>query len=91
MAQNGLTLKDAWETMFTEQERAKYGGEFSLENYDNYMKGEFYVGMQDFAPGEANCYTIDNNDYSDAGIRHLRSLIGLTGDFTYDQKALEDI
>jgi len=38
-----------------------------------------------------SCYTINNNDYSKDGIGRLRELVGLTGDFEYDQEALEAV
>jgi len=59
--------------------------------FDNYFMGEFYAGQEDFHPSEKDCHTINNNDYSIDGMRHLREIVGLTGDFTYDQKALEDV
>jgi hypothetical protein len=77
--------------MFPEEVRNKYGGEYTEENFDKYCMAEYYSGQEDFLPDEKNCYVIDNNEYGEAGIKHLREIIGLSGEFTYDVKALEDV
>jgi hypothetical protein len=40
-----MTLEDGWNTMFTEEDKQRYGGTFSPENFDAYMVGEFYTGF----------------------------------------------
>jgi hypothetical protein len=44
-SQHNMTLEKAWDMKMTEREKKLYGQEYSHENFDKYMVGEYYTGF----------------------------------------------
>lgn len=55
------------------------------------MTGEYYCGWEEYEASETNVFTINNNNYDKEGIKHLRDIVGLSGDFEYDTVAIENV
>lgn len=81
---NGMSLNDFWTTQVEQKDRDEFGEVYSDEVFDKYMISQFYRGLEAYADGEKNCFTIDNNDYGKPGLDRLREIVGIQGDFTYD-------
>lgn len=87
----GMTINDFWASQVEQKDRDIYGEIYSDEIFDKYMISQFYRGLEPYVAGEKNCFTIDNNEYGKPGLEKLREIVGMTGDFTYDQAAIENV
>jgi hypothetical protein len=92
MANMGMTLEMFYLKMVPEAGRQVYGLEYSEEAFDKWMTATFYHNYEDYEKSEGkHCYDIDNSAYGKPGVAELRRIVGLTGDFDYDIKAIEDV
>jgi len=91
MAHHGMTVEDLYNSQTDDEAKKKYGEKYSDEVFDKFMIGEFYNGWEEYESSETNCFTINNNEYGKPGVAELRRIVGLTGDFDYDPKAIEDV
>lgn len=89
----GMTMQELCESFATPEDLAKLPeGEWNDAKIDTFYKNKFYSGLQPFDESEkAYTHVIDNNDYGKPGIQHLRTIVGITGDFEYDATALENV
>jgi len=90
-ANMGMTLEMFYMKMVSEAGKQKYGLEYSEEAFDKWVTGTFYDGYEAYDESEKECFTIDNNDYGKPGIKALRTIVGLEGDFEYDIAAIEEV
>lgn len=89
----GMTVPDMCAQYATPEECAKLPeGEWDDNKIDLYFQHKYYAGMQPFDDSEkAYTHVIDNNDYGKPGLEHLRTIVGITGDFEYDRTAIENV
>jgi len=43
-SQHGMSMEQGWEAMFPEEERNKFGGVYSEENFDKFCTALYYSG-----------------------------------------------
>lgn len=91
MAHHGMTLEQMWEKTVEQNIKDIYGQVYTPEIFDKYMNDEYYQGWEEYESSETNVFTIDNNNYGKEGIKHLRDIVGLSGDFEYDTTAIENV
>jgi len=92
-ASYGMTIAEMCEQYTTPEDLAKLPeGEWNDAKIDKYFQNKYYSGLKPFEDSEkAYSHVIDNNSYGKPGLEHLRTIVGLTGDFEYDRTAIENV
>ena len=88
-----MTMAEMCEQYATPEDLAKLPeGEWNDAKIDKYFQNKYYAGMQPFEESEkAYTHVIDNNEYGKPGLHHLRTIVGISGDFEYDRTAIENV
>lgn len=89
--QMGMSMQQYWDSEENAPYKAAYG-DYSREVYDKFVRESYFAGFEPFDESEADCFTIDNNDFTDnKSIRQLNELVGIGGEPQVDVAAIEAV
>lgn len=89
--QMGMSMQQYWDSEENAPYKAAYG-EYSRDVYDKFVRESYFVGFEPFDESEADCFTVDNNDFTDnKSIKQLNELVGILDEPKVDVSAIEAV